>query len=92
MIQDRLLFCDRMALKTYLVAEVDKLFADSQNRKDEELMFTFKGVLYPKSLCHVETFAALETMEVRKDDMLVVAYPKCGEYLLSSPPPILIGY
>ncbi|KAJ7342300.1 hypothetical protein JRQ81_010045 [Phrynocephalus forsythii] len=58
--------------------ETDKLFADSQDSKGEELLFTFQGVLYPKHLCHAETFAALETMEVRKDDMLVVAYPKCG--------------
>lgn len=64
-----------------LVKQMNKIF-DENKDKNEELFFTFKGVLYPNRLCSAETFEALETIEARKDDMLVIAYPKCGEYLL----------
>ncbi|XP_063161752.1 sulfotransferase 6B1-like [Candoia aspera] len=57
---------------------VNKLFDENKDNQNEELLLTFKGVLYPNRLCSAETFEALETIEARKDDMLVVAYPKCG--------------
>ncbi|KAL7987492.1 hypothetical protein Chor_006411 [Crotalus horridus] len=61
-----------------LVQQINKLFDENKDNKNEELFFTFKEVLYPNRLCSAETFEALETMEARKDDMLVIAYPKCG--------------
>lgn len=67
-----------------LVKQMNKMFDENKDNKNEELFFTFKGVLYPNRLCSAETFEALETFEARKDDMLVIAYPKCGEYLLVS--------
>ncbi|XP_058020427.1 sulfotransferase 6B1-like [Ahaetulla prasina] len=60
------------------VKQMNKIFDENKDNKDEELFFTFKGVLYPNRLCSAETFEALETFEARKDDMLVIAYPKCG--------------
>ncbi|KAM6464628.1 sulfotransferase 6B1-like [Liasis olivaceus] len=57
---------------------MNKVMDENKDKKDVELLFTFKGVLYPSRLCSAETFKALETIEARKDDMLVVAYPKCG--------------
>uniref|UniRef100_A0A0B8RP31 Sulfotransferase n=1 Tax=Philothamnus irregularis TaxID=1899461 RepID=A0A0B8RP31_9SAUR len=61
-----------------VVKQMNKIFDENKDNKNEELFFTYKGVLYPNRLCSVETFEALETFEARKDDMLVIAYPKCG--------------
>ncbi|XP_067418763.1 sulfotransferase 6B1-like [Emydura macquarii macquarii] len=58
--------------------ELDKVFDAVKGKKSEELLVTYKGVLYPAGMCHAETFQALDTMEVRKDDVFLVAYPKCG--------------
>ncbi|XP_048340289.1 sulfotransferase 6B1-like [Sphaerodactylus townsendi] len=56
----------------------EDFFASIKEKDNKELMISFRGVLYPERLCSPETFEALETMEARKDDVLVVAYPKCG--------------
>ncbi|XP_074844648.1 sulfotransferase 6B1-like [Carettochelys insculpta] len=58
--------------------ELDKVFQEFKGKKPEELLFTYKGVLYPSTVCCSETFQALDTMEVRKDDVFLVVYPKCG--------------
>ncbi|XP_034964169.1 sulfotransferase 6B1 [Zootoca vivipara] len=63
--------------KTSLVEIMENLLAKTRVEENEELLFTYKGVLYPK-LCSPGTFEALEAMEARKDDRLIVAYPKCG--------------
>ncbi|XP_061480710.1 sulfotransferase 6B1-like [Rhineura floridana] len=64
--------------KSSFVELIDNFFAANQENENEELLFTFRGVLYPNRLCSAKTFEALETMEARKDDILIVAYPKCG--------------
>ncbi|KAG6934096.1 sulfotransferase family 6B member 1 [Chelydra serpentina] len=60
------------------VREIDKILDAAKGKKPEELLMTYKGVLYPSGLCHAETFQALDIMEVRKDDVFLVVYPKCG--------------
>lgn len=62
-----------------LAKRYDEFEAASKGKKNEELLFTYRGVLYPSIVCSAGAFAALETMEARKDDVLIVAYPKCGE-------------
>ncbi|KAH0622566.1 hypothetical protein JD844_024971 [Phrynosoma platyrhinos] len=68
-----------MAEETSGVLNLEKFLIAPKDNKNE-LLFSYRGVLYPQRLCCAETFEALETMEVRNDDVLIVAYPKCGEY------------
>ncbi|XP_018412857.1 PREDICTED: sulfotransferase 6B1-like [Nanorana parkeri] len=44
----------------------------------EDLLFNYKDVLYPSTICSKEMFEALETFEARDDDLMIVTYPKCG--------------
>ncbi|XP_073413765.1 sulfotransferase 6B1-like [Dendrobates tinctorius] len=44
----------------------------------EDLLISYKGILYPSILCSLETFQALETFEAREDDLLIATYPKNG--------------
>ncbi|XP_053730203.1 sulfotransferase 6B1 [Synchiropus splendidus] len=57
-----------------LISTVQK----AQDMKDEEKLYRYQGVLYPITLCPEEHLKALETLEARADDVLLVAYPKCG--------------
>ncbi|XP_025044566.1 sulfotransferase 6B1-like isoform X2 [Pelodiscus sinensis] len=61
-----------------ILREINQFFESVKEKKPEELLITFKGVLYPGGLCSAENFQALERMEFRKDDVILVAYPKCG--------------
>ncbi|XP_054836917.1 sulfotransferase 6B1-like [Eublepharis macularius] len=68
-----------MASKKSAAAQyMEAFFAACKEKENGELLTTFRGVLYPDRLCSPETFEALEAMEARKDDVLIVAYPKCG--------------
>ncbi|RXM36543.1 Sulfotransferase 6B1 [Acipenser ruthenus] len=49
----------------------------AKDMKPEDMLFTYKGVLYPSLLCKPENFKAMERFEAREDDILLVAYPKC---------------
>ncbi|CAM4648383.1 sulfotransferase 6B1-like [Lepidochelys kempii] len=66
-----------MAMSSF-AREIDAVLDAAEGKKTEELLITYKGVLYPSTLCCAETFQALDTMEVRKDDVFLAAYPKCG--------------
>uniref|UniRef100_A0A8C8S7E4 Sulfotransferase n=1 Tax=Pelusios castaneus TaxID=367368 RepID=A0A8C8S7E4_9SAUR len=66
-----------MATESF-ITELDKVFEEAKGKKPEELLFTYKGVLYPTTVCDAETLQALNTLEVRKDDVFLVVYPKCG--------------
>ncbi|KAM5165229.1 sulfotransferase 6B1-like [Mantella aurantiaca] len=44
----------------------------------KELLFNYKEVLYPSTVCSKELFEALEKFDARESDLLVATYPKCG--------------
>ncbi|KAM4591358.1 sulfotransferase 6B1 [Odontesthes bonariensis] len=60
---------------------LDKMQSRMQMAKevsDEKKLYRFNGVLYPSLMCPEEHLKALESMEARGDDVMLVAYPKCG--------------
>ncbi|XP_044147160.1 sulfotransferase 6B1-like [Bufo gargarizans] len=64
--------------------EFKKVIEASKNIPKEDLLFTYNGVIYPTSICDVDTFKTMETFEAREDDLMMVAYPKCGSNWTSS--------
>ncbi|XP_062864948.1 sulfotransferase 6B1-like [Trichomycterus rosablanca] len=50
----------------------------TKNMKDEEKLYRYKGVLYPLIISPEENLRALENLEARSEDIMLVAYPKCG--------------
>ncbi|KAM4903174.1 sulfotransferase 6B1-like [Sylvia borin] len=55
--------------------------ANSMHR--DELLFSYKGILYPTTICSPELFQALESFEARSDDVILAGYPKSGTNWLS---------
>ncbi|XP_077437727.1 sulfotransferase 6B1 [Vanacampus margaritifer] len=50
----------------------------ARDTRDEDKLYRHRGVLYPLLMCPPENLSALEDVTARKDDVLLVAYPKCG--------------
>ncbi|XP_063053522.1 sulfotransferase 6B1-like [Engraulis encrasicolus] len=46
--------------------------------KDEDKLYMFEGTLYSSIMSPEENLQAVRTLEARSDDVLLVAYPKCG--------------
>ncbi|XP_054882280.1 sulfotransferase 6B1-like isoform X2 [Poeciliopsis prolifica] len=46
--------------------------------RDEDKLYRHNGVLYPTLMCPEEHLRCLDGLEARDDDILLVAYPKCG--------------
>ncbi|XP_077139181.1 sulfotransferase 6B1-like [Ranitomeya variabilis] len=61
-----------------LAKNLQKVFDIAKNTPKEDLIFTYNGVLYPTMTCDVDTFKTIETLEAREEDLMLVAYPKCG--------------
>ncbi|MEE6475072.1 hypothetical protein FKM82_010607 [Ascaphus truei] len=57
---------------------MEQIANEASKKSAEELVFTYKGFLYPSAVCSQETFQALESFEAREEDLLAVTYPKCG--------------
>nr|XP_025039838.1 sulfotransferase 6B1-like [Pelodiscus sinensis] len=60
------------------IERLDQAMANAEKRAPADLLWSYKGVLYPAIHCSVETFQALESFEARSDDVLLVGYPKTG--------------
>ncbi|CAJ1066902.1 sulfotransferase 6B1 [Xyrichtys novacula] len=50
----------------------------AKDTKDEDKLYRYKGILYPSLMCPEAHLKALENMEAREEDLMLVAYPKCG--------------
>ncbi|XP_012679071.2 sulfotransferase 6B1-like [Clupea harengus] len=50
----------------------------SENMKDEDRVHRYKGILYPTVMCARENLEALGTLEARREDVVLVSYPKSG--------------
>ncbi|KAM6984961.1 sulfotransferase 6B1-like [Aplochiton taeniatus] len=51
---------------------------DAKNVKDEDKLYKYEGILYSSILSPTENLNALKNLEARPEDVLLVAYPKCG--------------
>ncbi|XP_009932692.1 sulfotransferase 6B1 isoform X1 [Opisthocomus hoazin] len=60
------------------VDEINKALAKSEGLTLKDMLFSYWGTRYPVTVCSAETFQALENLEARRDDMVLVSYPKCG--------------
>uniref|UniRef100_A0A8C0GU06 Sulfotransferase n=1 Tax=Chelonoidis abingdonii TaxID=106734 RepID=A0A8C0GU06_CHEAB len=61
------------------VAEyLDKTLADSEKAALEDLLFSYKGILYPAAFCNLETFQVLDSFEARSDNVILAGYTKNG--------------
>ncbi|XP_072850102.2 sulfotransferase 6B1 [Pogona vitticeps] len=60
----------------------DNMLLDGAKLAPEEKLFSYKGVLYPATVCCAETLTALETFEARRDDVILTGYPKTGTHWL----------
>lgn len=47
--------------------------------KDEDKLYKRGGILYSSLLSTPETLDKLKELQAREDDLILVAYPKCGE-------------
>lgn len=63
---------------------LNKVLVESAGIPPEELIFSYKGVLYPAAVCNPDTFQALESFEARTDDIILAGYPKTGESVFVS--------
>ncbi|XP_073338297.1 sulfotransferase 6B1 [Pagrus major] len=50
----------------------------AQDVKDEDKLYRYNGILYPRIMCPEEHLKALGNITAREDDIMLVAYPKCG--------------
>ncbi|KAL1005296.1 hypothetical protein UPYG_G00057280, partial [Umbra pygmaea] len=50
----------------------------AKEMKEEDKLYTYNGVIYPVIMCPEENLKAIESLEARTDDVMLVAYPKCG--------------
>lgn len=65
--------------KKAFVDEINKALAKSEGLTLKDLLLSYWGTPYPATVCSAEMFQALENLEARRDDMLLVSYPRCGE-------------
>lgn len=60
------------------VAKMQARVEQGKSMKDEEKLYRYNGVLYPTIMCPEENLKALDNIHARGDDIMLVAYPKCG--------------
>ncbi|XP_013801528.1 sulfotransferase 6B1-like [Apteryx mantelli] len=64
--------------RKHFIDLVDKAIVAANTMDREELLFSYKGILYPVTVCSPEVFRAMESLEARTDDVILAGYPKSG--------------
>lgn len=67
------------SMSSTLEARIQSRMELARKMKEEEKLYRYNGVLYPVIVSPEENLKALETVEARDDDIILVAYPKCGK-------------
>ncbi|XP_029891863.1 sulfotransferase 6B1-like [Aquila chrysaetos chrysaetos] len=57
---------------------IDQAMVAANTMDRDELLFSYKGILYPATFCSPEVFRAMESLEARSDDIILAGYPKSG--------------
>lgn len=61
-------------------AKIQSKMELARTMKDEDKLYRYNGVLYPVIMSPEENLKALEALDARTDDIMLVAYPKCGKF------------
>ncbi|KAL2083266.1 hypothetical protein ACEWY4_021039 [Coilia grayii] len=59
-------------------AKIQSKMELARTMKDEDKLYRYNGVLYPVIMSPEENLKALKELDARPDDIMLVAYPKCG--------------
>ncbi|XP_070589992.1 sulfotransferase 6B1-like [Erythrolamprus reginae] len=57
---------------------LDERLEENEKTAPSERTFMYDGVLYPAMVCCPETLKIINTFRARKDDIILVSYPKTG--------------
>ncbi|KAI4905227.1 hypothetical protein NFI96_029427 [Prochilodus magdalenae] len=66
------------SMSSTLQARIQARMELAKKLREEEKLYRYNGVLYPVIMSPEENLKALEAVEAREDDVMLVAYPKCG--------------
>ncbi|XP_041280141.1 sulfotransferase 6B1-like [Onychostruthus taczanowskii] len=61
-----------------IIELVDKCFSEGDRMTPEDMLFSYRGILYPVTISSPQTLEALKSFEARSDDVILVGYPKSG--------------
>uniref|UniRef100_A0A8C9MIK4 Sulfotransferase n=1 Tax=Serinus canaria TaxID=9135 RepID=A0A8C9MIK4_SERCA len=61
-----------------IIEIVDKCFSEGDKMAPEDMLFSYRGILYPVTISSPQTLEALKSFEARSDDVILVGYPKSG--------------
>ncbi|XP_068866304.1 sulfotransferase 6B1-like [Aphelocoma coerulescens] len=61
-----------------IIEIVDKCFSEADKLTPEDMLFSYRGILYPLTISSPDTLEALKSFEARSDDVILVGYPKSG--------------
>lgn len=68
-----------MSRNDLLFEKAQKRLQQAKEMRDEGKLYKHKGVVYPTIMCPEENLKALDNITAREEDVMLVAYPKCGE-------------